>query len=159
MNFREHAIAGAATGTSVAAASYLLIPDIQELAPLTLGLCVFAGSLAPDLDTASKPSKWTARVLLVWSILALLKSEYQSPFDELKHLQWLFEIKLVLWIDTSFIAFKSCKHRGISHKYVFPIAVFALAWFMSNPWLIASGIGIIVHYLVDKIYPTPKNLV
>ncbi len=147
MMFKEHAIAGLATGLVVAGGAYYFLPD-PRLGPV-FGLIAFAGSLAPDIDTGSIPSRIFAWAGIALSIL-LLHQNSPEP---------------AAYIGIVYMAFSADKHRGFSHKWILPITCFLIAGvgiyypdifplFKRLFWLIPFGLGIITHFIIDKIPPT-----
>lgn len=133
MNFKDHALIGAATGL-VTGACFLVYSGSWPLA-IMQALTVFLGSLAPDLDTDSIPSRWTARIGFVVACIFMLENKY-------------FPAAI---IGSAFMLMKCGKHRGMTHKYYLPFILFGAAAFFSNFLFAAFGIGILVHLKADKI--------
>lgn len=139
MNFSQHARAGLTASAFTGIASFFYYQKIDQ--PLLIGLVTFIGSIFPDLDTESIPSRWTARIGFICSLI-LLYNDKPTP---------------VAIVGTLFFLVKSDKHRGFIHKYWFA-AVFIIAGLLwSNPLCLAFGVGLIVHYTVDGITPAWKN--
>lgn len=156
MNYKGHANAGLAVAIPATIASQFYFNDLKI--SLAIGAALFFGSLAPDLDTASKPSRYTAIVLLTWGVLSFLKIKYQTSFDQIKPLQWVFNVEASYWANIVFILFKTSKHRGFSHKYFMPLLLMIAAFYTGYIALIALAIGNLVHFSADKINPLePKN--
>ncbi len=147
MNFKEHSNAGIVVSVPVIGLSYYIFQDIRT--SLTMGICCFAGSLIPDLDTGSTPSRITAIALLVWSLAAYSVYKFGVQIPQ----RWVFNIELCFWANLIYIAFKASKHRGISHKYILPVTFAFIAFYTGYLWFTAIAIGIIVHLFVDRIYP------
>lgn len=147
MNFKQHAAAGAATGFIVAGGSYYFLPD-PRLGPV-LGLIALAGALCPDIDTGSIPSRIFAWVGIAISLLLIYKG---SP-------------EPAAYIGIVYMAFSSDRHRGFTHKWILPIGCFVIGGIsiyypetfpilMNLFWLIPFGLGLVTHYIIDKIPPT-----
>lgn len=135
MNFNEHLKAGVIGGVVTAVAASYITKKPEHLAAV-FGLTV-AGSLFPDLDTASNPSRITALCLTIFGIVSIYTRE---PY-------------LALYFMTAFCLVKSFKHRGFSHSYMIPAALIFMSYDFSVPWFAAFGIGCIIHLFIDKLYP------
>ena len=147
MNFKEHAAAGAATGLVVAGGSYYMLPD-PRLGPV-YGLIALAGSLSPDIDTGSIPSRIFAWVGIAISFLLIHENHPEAA----------------AYIGIIYMAFSSDRHRGFTHKWILPIACFMIGGvgiyypdvfpiFTRLFWLIPFGLGLITHLIIDKIPPS-----
>lgn len=144
MNFKEHATAGAVVSVPVFFASHYFFQDLNL--SVTLALSVFGGSLSPDLDTDSTPSKIVGKILFTYLLIALLED-----YTGLKH--WLLNIRIPAWLAVIFLGFKLDAHRGFTHKYTFPLFFTGVMLYTQYLWFGAFALGIVVHYIVDKIYP------
>ena len=150
-NYKVHAQAGAIASIPIILLSEYLIQDIRS--SITIGISVFLGSLAPDLDCESKPSKIVGRIIFFYLLIALLKDYSESVFESFKIDTWLFNLKLPAWCAVIFLGFKLDSHRGFTHKYIFPLIFFGIMYYTQLIWFGAFALGIIVHYVVDEIYP------
>lgn len=135
MNFKDHLRFGVVGGIVTAAASGFVTQKPEEVA-IIFGLTV-AGSLFPDLDTASIPSRITAFILTITGLLCIYYRE-------------LYPVVYFMW---AFCFVKSFKHRGFSHSWFIPAALIGLTLYLELLWFAAFGIGCIIHLVVDKIYP------
>ena len=135
MNFAQHARGGLTASIVVTMTSFIYFRDFDR--SLLRGLMIFTGSLFPDLDTDSKPSKWAARIGLVVSVVTLALNK---PY-------------IAGMIGTMFFFVKSGRHRGFIHKYHFPAICFILTWGTGNLFYAAFGLGLVVHFWLDGISP------
>jgi hypothetical protein len=134
MNFSEHAKAGGLVAAAVTIGLGLYLDDFKT--PFQAGLLAFSGSLFPDLDIDSIPSRYTARACFCFSIA----------------LMWLDNPWPPAIAGTLFFLVKSGKHRGFTHKYSLPLICGLLAAFYGN-WLFAAfGVGLLTHYALDRLY-------
>ena len=161
MNFIDHRNYGVATALSVSvgyyvfhAANYyaqsglILFSEKLLIASLIMMLSTFSGSLFPDLDTASIPSKWTARFLSVYIGLILLSGELIDKFNYDVELH----TKPALILAFIFVLCKGDKHRGITHALLWIPGLIGLGLFTGNHYLIGFAIGLFTHLVVcDKI--------
>ena len=93
MDFKAHSRAGiVATLISIATTGYLT--QDKELSVI-VGLSTFLGSISPDFDTNSIPSRWFARI----GFIAILASWYYNRPE------------IGLAIGAGFMLVKSGKHR------------------------------------------------
>lgn len=140
MNHKAHLIAGMSSGLVVSGvlANYSSI----EVA-IVGGVACFLGSEFPDLDTNSIPSLIAARV----GFLASLALFYFNQF------QYAALLGIV------FMLIKSQPHRGLTHSYILPLALFILSWLILGNYAFYSvisscfGVGLIVHSAVDRKNP------
>lgn len=145
MNFPDHSRAGLIT-SAVTATGALFFGDslgagfetwAQTKQSFLLGLLVYIGSVFPDLDTESIPSRWAARIGLVFfCIMAYLNKPWPSAIA-----------------GALFFLVKADKHRGFTHKYWF-IAAFIIYGLYYHQYLAcAFGLGLLVHFRIDRISP------
>lgn len=142
MNFKEHGLAGLATGLLVGAGTFYITKRADQ--SIVFALVTLAGSLAPDVDTGSIPSRIFAWIGIIASIFLMYKG--------------LFKPAAI--IGVVYMAFSSDKHRGFTHKWILPFGCFIVgALSLKFPqlarylWLVPFGIGLACHYVVDKIPP------
>lgn len=161
MNFVAHRNYGIATGLSLSigyyvyhAANYyaqsglILFSEKLFIASLIMFAVTVAGSLAPDLDTSSTPSKWAARFLSLYIGLILLSGELIDKFSYDVELH----TKPALILAFIFVLCKSDKHRGITHALIWIPALIFLGWITGNHYLVGFAIGLFTHIVVcDRI--------
>lgn len=135
MNFSSHARAGLTAAAAVSVASFIYFRNFDQAA-LT-GLVLFAGSIFPDLDTDSIPSRWAARIGFVVSLTMLY---LRKPF-------------VPALAGMMFFLVKSGRHRGFIHKYCFPVFFLVLGAGTGNVLYAAFGAGLVVHLWLDRISP------
>jgi len=145
MNFPEHSRAGLKV-SAVTIGGCLFFGDsigagletwIQVKQSFVLGCFVYAGSVFPDLDTESIPSRWAARIGLVFfCIMAYLNKPWPAAIA-----------------GALFFLVKADKHRGFTHKYWFIAAFIAYGLIYDKFYACAFGIGLLVHFRVDRISP------
>lgn len=102
---------------------------------LIVFFATLAGSLAPDLDAHSKPSKIVA---LFGSIFCLAAIYQREPYP-------------ALIFATGFLFIKSFSHRTWTHVYSLPLVLTIIAFKMDLWFLIPVSGGLCVHYAVDTI--------
>jgi len=135
MNYKNHAIAGLIAGSVVGTTMEYL--DYESKIAMTVFVSVLIGSLAPDIDTASIPSRWAARI----SFVAILVS-WRNNFHDVGFL-----------VGAGFTLLKTGKHRGFTHKYSLPaILLVSIIWF-DHIAIIGFLGGLIVHYALDSMNP------
>lgn len=135
MNFKEHLIFGSISGAVVLATSFYMSNNIEE--SLVFCAVTVAGSLVPDIDTGSVPSRIFAWIGIAVSCMFLYHGNS----------------KPAAIIGIIYMLFSSDKHRGFTHKWILPIACLAWAYFFKQTWPVAFGIGLATHYVCDKIPP------
>ena len=143
--FQKHnyyALAG-----SLAIATLFIMMGLKPETSLILGFSVYLGANFPDLDTASIPSMWAAR-------LSMLNSIY---FIYIGNPIYAVIVCMV------FIAPKISKHRGWTHKYSTLVLIPIIVYFTFEIYTliaIAFSCGLLIHYAIDKMNPfNPKNLI
>lgn len=134
MNFPQHAKAGFYTSCLAASAGYLF-KDLRIA--LLAGLLCFVGSVIPDLDTDSIPSRWAARFGLGLTCFSIYTGRY-------------FPAVVAALL---FFAIKSFPHRNWTHKYFGPLICFSLGIYHQNFLYAAFGVGLLCHLLVDSLSP------
>jgi membrane-bound metal-dependent hydrolase YbcI (DUF457 family) len=147
MKFSSHAKTGAALGVGLSLTG-LFTNNFEQ--SIFAGFLAFCGANFPDLDTDSIPSRWTARIGVVVSLVCFY---LKTPWP-------------VAWMGLMFFIAKSDKHRGFTHKYVlvaFCVAFvfYPTSWplgllisFYGINWLFgAFGVGVASHLLLDDISP------
>jgi hypothetical protein len=122
-----------------------------KLLEYCLGLFVicFAGSLAPDLDTDSIPSKWVARILAVYLGIVLFSKQITDSIGIDYELKW----KPVASLIFIFLIAKIGKHRGISHALFWVPLLMIMSLRTGNHFIGAFAVGLGVHYYCDSINP------
>ena len=133
--FKKHFTAGLIASGVVASGTYFLTKNLEASA-LAGAACLF-GSLAPDIDVDSIPSRWFARFGFIATIL----------------LYYFNKKDLGLVLGGSFFFLKSGKHRGWTHKYSLPLGLVFAAYFIPHMAWFVGAIGLIVHYSLDRISP------
>lgn len=134
MNFASHDKAGFWCSVITGAAGYLF--RTPETALLAGALC-FIGSLAPDLDTDSIPSRWAARGGLILSAICLYTKVYLPA----------------VIAGLVFFALKSFPHRSFTHSYFWPLALIAVGIYEQSFLYPAFAIGLICHLILDGVGP------
>jgi uncharacterized metal-binding protein len=141
MNFRRHLYAGSIASAAVTVGYGLATSDFNLPfttdpgdAALVFVVCL-AGSLAPDLDTHSVPSKITSFLV---SIFCAFSIYHKEPYP-------------ALIIATALLFIKSLSHRGWVHTYTIALVV-GLFGIIPDLWLlIPFAIGMIVHFKTDSM--------
>lgn len=139
MNFKEHLTGGLAAGT-VATGTLAAIPGHAASDPREYAFIfalIVAGSLAPDLDTHSKPSRYTAMAGAVFSAVSIYFKEYHYA----------------AWAGLVFFIIKAQKHRGVTHSWLLPVLCVGVSLYMGNLFAAAFGGGLATHYVLDRISP------
>lgn len=147
MLFVDHIRYGFIASVVTTGAYSLIAPQIPELSnnpdsiAVAFGACL-AGSLSPDLDTNSKPSKWVAMFGACFGLWALYNRE---PYFALAFL-------------TAFSFIKTFNHRTYTHLYSLPLILCIVAVKQDIWWLIPFSVGLVCHYFCDcagprKLYP------
>jgi len=142
MNFKNHLLAGTATGIITGATAWYITKN-PSIGLVFAGVTVI-GSLISDLDTGSIPSRIFAWIGIAASCFMLYTGK---P-------------KIAAVIGIIFMFFNLDHHRGFTHKWILPIVCFiaggmALRYpqFRMYVALIPLGIGIATHLAADKIPP------
>jgi len=142
MNFKGHLIGSIITGLIASSVAYYQCDVKLDDTAIILPICILGGNF-PDVDTNSIPSKFYAifglilAIVLIYSGLPALAGAIFVPF----------------------ILAKATVHRGWTHKYYLPVGMMIIA----NYWpeyaliLIAFGVGVITHLILDKIYPLAEK--
>lgn len=141
MNFEFHSVLGASTAGITSLAVFVITKD-SSVSLLCAGI-VFLMSLFPDLDTASKPSRYFAIFCLSVSIVLMIFEQYYY----------------ISMICIPFLCMKVGKHRGWTHKYTLPLGFLIIAYIFPNVDLIwiSFSIGLITHYACDGMSPIIKK--
>ena len=135
MDFKQHSRPGLIVSCIVITLGMIVMKKFEQ--PLLWAVVVYIGSIFPDLDTNSIPGRWAARIGFIFSGIMLVINKPWPPAI----------------IGTAFLLIKSDKHRGFIHKWWF-IAAFIIAGFIwRQPLCFAFGVGLIIHFAVDKISP------
>lgn len=136
MNFYSHAKAGLLAASIMGGVAAFVNKDLQTAVySFTLTFC---GSIFPDLDTESIPSRWAARAGLLFTSACIF-------------LDNLFPAAIAGML---FFAIKSGHHRGFTHKYPLPVICILLSFYLGfwDSMLYASfGIGLICHLMLDNL--------
>lgn len=139
MNFREHAIAGLITGSAVTGASYYFSRNIPF--SLLMGAVTVAGSIAPDVDTGSIPSR-----IFAWIGIALA-----AVF------MYFGKNKNAAATGIIYMAFSSDRHRGATHSWVLIMVCAGLGYAGFRQWMpiyfilmSAFSVGLITHKIIDS---------
>ena len=133
MKFSQHAKGGVIAATLTAASQFAIVND-WKMAGLSGVLC-FIGSIFPDLDTESIPSRWAARLGLVFSLICFYTKNYLPA----------------VIAGSLFFLIKSGSHRGFTHKYFFPAICIGVGIGVGNFLHVSFGVGLIVHFWLDRI--------
>lgn len=142
MLFKDHLRFGLIASVASAGAYSLIAPKIPELSSdpesiaIAFGACL-AGSLAPDLDCQSKPSKYLSFALFLFGLWSIWEKE-PYPF---------------IAFAVAFMFIKSFNHRTFCHIYSLPLILSISAAYFNIWWLIPFSAGLIVHYACDKMNP------
>jgi len=142
MNFKGHLRAGLVASALSTVVYSLSANDSTPDAGAMVFTAVLVGSLVPDLDTNSIPSKITA---LLGSIFCLWSLITKEPYP-------------ALIFATGFLFIKSFNHRTWTHLWSLPTILIAVAVKYNIPLLIPFSVGIMTHYVIDcygpkKMYP------
>jgi len=133
MNFVDHSRIGAISSVVIGTGSLIYGYELEQ--SVLIGIVVYIGSLFPDLDTDSIPSRWAARVGLVFfCIMAYLKKPWPPAIA-----------------GGLFFLLKADKHRGFTHKWWFPLGFITYGIYAEQSLAIAFGFGLIIHFKVDGI--------
>jgi uncharacterized metal-binding protein len=130
MLFKQHLAAGTAAGIAIGTATLYLTNEPKTA--IAAGLITLAGSLAPDLDCHSIPSRILSAVCAVITGLMIYAKNYQ----------------VAAWMGLVFFIIKAQKHRGLTHSYFLPITcygLFRLGFYGAVPF----GFGLVIHYILD----------
>ncbi len=142
MLFVDHFRFGFIASVATTGAYSLIAPQIPELSSnpdsiaIAFGACL-AGSLAPDLDTQSRPSKYLSFMLFLFGLWSIWEKE-PYPF---------------IIFATAFMFIKSMNHRTFCHIFTLPVVLSISAVYFNIWWLIPFSVGLIVHYACDKMNP------
>ncbi len=147
MIFRQHlgygfvasAIASASFAFAKSGFELPITADSGDIA-LVFGLCL-AGSLAPDLDTQSTPSRIVAIFGFFFCSLSLF---HREPYP-------------ALIFATAFIFIKSLSHRGWIHTYTLPLILVVMGIVLQLWMIIPFSLGIIVHFKCDGMKVFKKS--
>ena len=140
MNFPQHSKAGAYASGAVCVISLITNQTAESI--FFNSLAVYLGSIFPDLDTESTPSKWAARLGFIFVVLCLVNKNPEPAAIA----------------GGLFFLVKSDQHRGFLHKYWFIAAFVAVGYFL-HYLAFLFAMGLLVHFWVDKISPLErKNL-
>jgi len=146
MDFKEHAIGGASASLVAGVGTMYFTGDI--VTSIFGAVTAMAGATSPDIDTASKPSRWFARLGIFVSVI----------------LMWIDANREAAITGIIYMAFSSDKHRGWTHSWWFAIACFVASFIaysrIALPYigvlpiyfiLAASfGLGLITHFILDR---------
>lgn len=140
MEFKEHATGGVIVAATATCIYSLILKSTIE--PWHIFGYVLAGSLFPDLDTNSRPSKIAALFGFCLGLWAL----------------WNREPYFALIFLTAFAFIKTFNHRTYTHLYTLPAILIYIAIRYSHPWLTMFSIGLLTHYALDctgkvRMYP------
>lgn len=148
MNYKVHMKYGSIASVCVASTYVLLKSDfgssltdiILQDAAIIFVFCLI-GSLIPDLDTNSKPSKIVAFLGFCFGIWALLNRE---PYPALIFL-------------TTFSFIKTFNHRTFTHIWTLPLVMIIIGLYFNHWVLFPFSFGLIIHYVVDCFGPKTMN--
>lgn len=135
MNFSSHAKAGLIVSGLAAGANFLFFGGAQQTV-FAAALC-FVGSVFPDLDTDSIPSRWAARAGLAFCCLCLYQKVYLPA----------------VIAGMLFFAVKSGKHREFTHSYGVAALAIIIGVSIGNFFYCAFGVGLLCHFIVDGLSP------
>ena len=149
MNFSSHLIGG--TIAAGAVAGYMLYQYQDSFyTAVFAGGATWLGAQFPDLDVGSIPARWFGRI----GALAVL---ILSGYGVLAQAPGLLLISSAIGFLA--LCMHGMKHRGPTHKYWFPLILFAAAYLVGFQgilyplMLVGFGIGIYIHLLLDGIFP------
>jgi len=131
-------MAGMATGLIVGGISMYMTRDIKVAG--IFAVVTIAGSLAPDLDCHSIPSRIVSFIGALLTGFLIYSKTYQPA----------------AWIGCIFFIIKAQKHRGLTHSYFLPILCLVLFKFDIYPAL-PFGIGLMVHFILDGMILTSRK--
>ena len=142
MNFRQHLLAGTATSLIVGGITLYMSRDIRVAG--IFAIVTLAGSLIPDADTGSIPSRIFAWLGVIASIV-LIKTGRPLP---------------AAIIGICFMILNLDHHRGFTHKWIVPYACLIVGmiplFFQANQYLtllVPFALGVATHLLADRIPP------
>lgn len=142
MNFMGHAIGAGVVG--IGAAAFILKTGNSPAMALKIGGILWLGGQTPDLDIASIPSKWFGRLGFVAAGLlfgyGFLGRDHRA-------------IAISSVIGLTALLLLAMKHRGPLHKYWLPAFCIFMSVFHGDALMLAFGCGIIVHLLLDRVFP------
>ena len=137
--FKEHATAGAIVGTIVGLGTAYVTSNMGY--GFTFGVAAFTGSIIPDSDTGSIPSRIFAWVTIILSSILMYFGEYKQASV----------------VGIIYAALSCGKHRGWTHGWTFIIACFAAAYLttkgiLPNYYILLGpfAFGLITHKFLDK---------
>lgn len=153
MNINGHMKYGLISSSVLSVLSFVFIlPSVINSALIFIS--TLAGSLVPDLDISSVPSKWAGRILsgiIAFTLTQALIARY------IYDLGYTLDPYFVLFLALIFTIAKSGKHRGITHMYTIPVALMAFSIELRQITLMVFSIGLIVHYVCDSMSPFSLN--
>ncbi len=135
MKFSGHSRAGIITAVVLGGAGFFYFKNFDKAA--LIAIAGYLGAVFPDLDTDSIPSRRAAQTGLIISLCYIFTNKPWTP----------------ALLGTLFFLIKSGKHRDFIHKYWFPAVCFILGFFLKTPLCFAFGIGVLVHFALDKVNP------
>lgn len=142
MNFMGHAVGAGIVG--IGAAGFVLESGNSPLMAAKVGGILWLGGQIPDFDIASIPARWFGRLgFLAAGLLfgyGFLARDHRA-------------IAISSMIGLAALLLLAMKHRGPLHKYWLPAFCIAISVFRGDYLLLAAGVGMIVHLLLDRIFP------
>lgn len=142
MKFLGHAVGAGVVGI-IATALTLEAGNSLRMAA-EIGGVLWLGGQVPDLDIASIPAKWFGR-------LGFLAAGLLFGYGFLAREHGAIAISAVIGLMA--LLLMAIQHRGPLHKYWLPAACVFMSLFQGNSLMMAFGLGIIVHLMLDKIFP------
>lgn len=142
MNFKDHSNYGLVSASLVSVSTFYLTSN--NIISLACGVLTYLFSLFPDLDTQSTPSRYAAMIGVATALFLLLAGK---------------QVESAI-IGISYMAIKTQKHRGYTHKYVIPLALSLVGvYFLPSfgIFFLAIAVGFLTHYFCDSLNPLLKK--
>lgn len=141
MNFMGHAIGASVAG--IGAAAYTITAGNTPLMALKVAGVLWVGGQIPDLDIGSIPTRWFGR-------LGFLAAGLLFGYGFLARDHSAIAISSIIGLTA--LLLMAMKHRGPLHKYWLPGFCVFLGFFRGDYLILAFGVGMIVHLLLDRIF-------
>lgn len=142
MNFLGHAIGAGATG--IAAGALVMENGNSPQMALKVAGVLWIGGQIPDIDITSIPSRWFGRLGFLAAGLLFGYGFFARVFEA---------IAVSSIIGLAALLFMAMKHRGPLHKYWLSGFCLFLGFFRGDYLILAFGVGMITHLLLDRIFP------
>lgn len=142
MNFLGHAIGAGVAG--IGAAAFVLETGNSPQTALKIAGVLWVGGQVPDLDIGSIPARWFGR-------LGFLAAGLLFGYGFLTRIHEAIAISFIIGLAA--LLFMAMKHRGPLHKYWLPGFCVFLGFFRGDYLILAFGVGMMTHLLLDGIFP------